>query len=130
MEKRNTVQKKFVLDAVSKLENHPTAELVYTEVVNVHPNISKATVYRNLSGLAEDGVIRQIKMPGGADRFDWNAEMPHNHITCKKCGAFCDAPALDTEKLNNEISAQTKYEDVSHEIVYSGICEKCAKKLN
>ncbi len=130
MEKRNTVQKKFVLDAVTKLTDHPTAELVYAEVVNIHPNISKATVYRNLAGLAEDGIIRQIKTPNGADRFDYNALMPHNHITCIKCGAFCDAPMLETHKLNDEVSTQTGYKSVSHEIVYSGICQNCAKKTN
>ena len=35
-----------------------------------HPTVSKATVYRNLGSLSEDGLLRHIKMPGGADRFD------------------------------------------------------------
>ena len=66
MEKRNTIQKQLVLDAVFRLANHPTAEEVYAEVARSHPTVSKATVYRNLGSLSEDGLLRHIKMPGGA----------------------------------------------------------------
>lgn len=65
MEKRNTIQKQLVLDAVFRLANHPTAEEVYAEVARSHPTVSKATVYRNLGSLSEDGLLRHIKMPGG-----------------------------------------------------------------
>ena len=44
MEKRNTIQKQLVLEAVAQLHNHPTAEQVYAQVVKAHPTISKATV--------------------------------------------------------------------------------------
>ena len=43
MEKRNTIQKQLVLEAVAQLHNHPTAEQVYAQVVKAHPTISKAT---------------------------------------------------------------------------------------
>ena len=66
MEKRNTIQKQLVLDAVFRLANHPTAEEVYAEVARSHPTVSKATVYRNLGSLSEDGLLRHIKMPGAA----------------------------------------------------------------
>ena len=92
MEKRNTIQKQLVLDAVFRLANHPTAEEVYAEVARSHPTVSKATVYRNLGSLSEDGLLRHIKMPGGADRFD-HMLLEHHHIICTQCGCFADAPA-------------------------------------
>lgn len=92
MEKRNTIQKQLVLDAVFRLANHPTAEEVYAEVARSHPTVSKATVYRNLGSLSEDGLLRHIKMPGGADRFD-HMLLEHHHIICTRCGCFADAPA-------------------------------------
>ncbi|MEG2287924.1 MAG: transcriptional repressor, partial [Ruthenibacterium sp.] len=100
MEKRNTVQKQLVLDAVSRLANHPTADAVYNEVVRSHPSVSKATVYRNLAGLAQDGVIRHVPMPDGADRFDHCVAYPHDHIMCTACGAFGDAPSADATALD------------------------------
>lgn len=99
MEKRNTIQKQLVLDAVFRLANHPTAEEVYAEVARSHPTVSKATVYRNLGSLSEDGLLRHIKMPGGADRFD-HMLLEHHHIICTRCGCFADAPASGSAALD------------------------------
>lgn len=106
MEKRNTIQKQLVLDAVFRLANHPTAEEVYAEVARSHPTVSKATVYRNLGSLSEDGLLRHIKMPGGADRFD-HMLLEHHHIICTRCGCFADAPASGSAALDEAVARQT-----------------------
>ena len=103
MEKRNTIQKQLVLDAVFRLANHPTAEEVYAEVARSHPTVSKATVYRNLGSLSEDGLLRHIKMPGGADRFD-HMLLEHHHIICTQCGCFADAPASGSAALDEAVA--------------------------
>ena len=103
MEKRNTIQKQLVLDAVFRLANHPTAEEVYAEVARSHPTVSKATVYRNLGSLSEDGLLRHIKMPGGADRFD-HMLLEHHHIICTRCGCFADAPASGSAALDEAVA--------------------------
>ncbi len=125
MEKRNTMQKKLVLDAVYYLKNHPTADDVYRYVVNAHPNISKATVYRNLSGLAQEKQIRHIQVGDGADRFDYNYESPHNHIMCTVCGTFCDAPSFNAKEIDEYVSENTNFKNVSHEIILTGVCSDC-----
>lgn len=89
MERRNTIQKQLVLEAVAQLHNHPTAEQVYAQVVKEHPTISKATVYRNLASLSEDGRLRHLPMPAGADRFDHRLD-EHAHIECMACGRLDD----------------------------------------
>lgn len=127
MEKRNTVQKQLVLDAVAKLANHPTADAVYAEVAARHPSISKATVYRNLSSLAQDGRLRHIPMAGGADRFD-HCLTEHHHIICENCGAFMDAPLTGAAALDATIELQTGYTAVTHDIVFRGCCPKCSAK--
>ena len=126
MEKRNTTQKQLVLDAVFRLANHPTAEEVYAEVARSHPSVSKATVYRNLGSLSEDGLLRHIKMPGGADRFDHQL-MAHHHIICMQCGGFGDAPASESAALDETVARETGYTNVSHDIVFRGLCPGCTK---
>ena len=74
MERRNTIQRKLVLDTVRNLD-HPNAEQVYGEIITKHPHISKATVYRNLNLLAaqnagDQHIIPQFQVPDG------NAGMP------------------------------------------------------
>ena len=127
MERRNTIQKQLVLQAVAELANHPTADEVYSLVVKDHPTASKATVYRNLASLSDDGRLRHIKMPSGADRFD-HQTFGHNHIECILCGRLEDAPLEDQTALNAQAAAATGYRCVEHEIVFRGICPACAGK--
>ena len=127
MERRNTIQKQLVLQAVAELANHPTADEVYSLVVKDHPTVCKATVYRNLASLSDDGRLRHIKMPSGADRFD-HQTFGHNHIECILCGRLEDAPLEDQTALNAQAAAATGYRCVEHEIVFRGICPACAGK--
>lgn len=125
MEKRNTIQKKLVMDAVARLASHPTADEVYAEVIRTHPTVSKATVYRNLSSLSEDGRLRHIRMPNGADRFD-HCLTEHRHVACVLCGWVRDVPVAEPETLDAEVAHSTGYTGVWHDIVYYGTCPACA----
>ena len=58
MEKRNTIQKELVLNAVTKMHRHVTADEVYDDIKKDYPSIGKGTVYRNLSILADENKIR------------------------------------------------------------------------
>lgn len=125
MEKRNTVQKQLVREAVLRLADHPSAEQVYAEVARTHPTVSKATVYRNLAGLSADGLLRHIPMPGGADRFDHRLTA-HHHIVCTRCGRLDDVPGESGVQLDAAAAKATGYARVSHDIVFRGMCPRCA----
>ncbi len=127
MERRNTIQKQLVLQAVGELADHPTAEEVYELIVRDHPTISKATVYRNLASLSEDGLLRHIKMPGGADRFD-HQTFGHNHIECTVCGRVEDVRLSDAAALDAQAARETGFTAVGHDIVFRGVCPGCANK--
>ena len=50
-------------------KDHPTADMLYTDVRKEFPNISLGTVYRNLSLLSELGEIKRLTTGDGPDRF-------------------------------------------------------------
>ncbi len=64
VQRRNTRQRKLVLDAVRQSYNHPTADEIYNVVREQDDKISRGTVYRNLNLLADAGEILSIKTPG------------------------------------------------------------------
>ncbi|QSX06748.1 transcriptional repressor [Sedimentibacter sp. zth1] len=127
MRKRNTIQGQLVLDAVKQLANHPTAEDVYNYVVQLHPNISKGTVYRNLNSLSEDGLLLKISVPDAADRFDQTTHM-HYHIKCMNCGKFEDVELEYMSGIDDKVSKATKYNILGHDIVFKGVCSECNSK--
>lgn len=126
--RRNTVQRNMVLAAVTKLANHPSADEVYTEVAKLHPDISKATVYRNLNVLAQEGMLRRICVANAADRFDYNISR-HYHLKCTRCGEFSDLELPYMHDLDSRIETQTGYTLNNHDIVFEGLCPVCKNCL-
>lgn len=120
---RKTRQKELIFNIVDNSYNHPTTNDVYVKCQQELPEISLATVYRNLNFLADNGLIKRIKMPDNIDRFD-NRHYDHPHFICVKCASVMDLEdgfSFDVDSLNsNKI--------LDYEINVRGICEKCLKK--
>ena len=117
MEKRNTIQRSLVLNAVNKLKCHATADEVYDEIAKEHPSISKATVYRNLKLLSDMGVIRRMEVPGGADRFDHRCQ-EHCHVRCEKCGRVFDVDMEYVSGLEQKIGNAHGFQFTGYDILF------------
>lgn len=127
MQKRNTFQKALTLDAVMALANHPTAEEVYIQVSTQYPEISRATVYRNLNHLCESGTLYRVKISGSADRFDHH-NLPHYHFKCNQCGTVSDLDLPYMEDVNERCEKLSGNKLNAHQIFFDGICKDCLKK--
>ena len=126
MMKRHTIQRTLVFDAVNKLQCHATADEIYEEIAKEHPNISRATVYRNLKQLAEAGEIRRLEIPGGADRFDHRCH-DHCHVRCEKCGRVFDLDMAYISGLEQNIRDAHGFEFTGYDILFCGICPECKR---
>lgn len=121
-DKRNTVQKKIIHQTLCEMGNHPTAGMVYDQVHQSHPTISRSTVYRVLAQMAEEGVVRRLGLPGGDDRYDGNI-CRHGHVRCRLCGALADIPWVRVGEPPD--TSGFLVEDCLVE--YQGICPRCQK---
>ena len=127
MEKRNTIQKELVLNAVTKMRRHVTADEVYDYIKKDYPSIGKGTVYRNLSILADENKIRKVEIPNGADCFDFTLEK-HYHIRCIKCGKVFDVDMDEIKTLDSFIHDRHGMKFLDFDIVFKGICKDCQNK--
>ena len=127
MQTRQTFQKTLTLDAVKALKNHPTADQVYAYVAEKYPEISRATIYRNLNQLSECGEIHRVKNPCGADRFE-ALLTPHFHFICQSCNNLINVEIEHSENLIER--CQDKIGGMVNEehIFFGGICKNCLKK--
>ena len=126
MTKRNTIQRSLVFEAVNKLRCHATADEIYEAIVTEHPNISRATVYRNLNSLSEMGDIHKIEIPGGADRFDHMCH-DHCHVKCEKCGRVFDVDMEYITGLEKNIKNDCGFTFTGYDILFRGVCPDCQK---
>ncbi len=127
IKKRNTVQKTLILETVRSMTDHPTAEDVYAEVEKRCPNISRATVYRDLNSLATDGEILRVAIANASDRYDLTT-VYHAHSRCSVCGKVFDCqissyPVADAD-VNDGFVAK------SVDIIVNGICRNCREEQN
>lgn len=125
-QKRNTRQRRLVLEAVQARTDHPSADEIYLDVRREDDKISRGTVYRNLNILAESGEITHVRVPA-ADRYDLRSER-HYHIFCEGCGGVFDAPVVYQEEYDRRVEEETGFRIQRHRTVFEGLCPDCLAK--
>ncbi|MEG2541458.1 MAG: transcriptional repressor [Clostridia bacterium] len=120
--KRNTAQKEIIERLVLSACNHPTAETIYNSAREEMPTISLGTVYRILSTLVKEGIVREIMVPNAPSRFDKTTRI-HAHFVCKACGSVTDIK-IDEPKILEEAKNCIDTVDEA-EIIFKGVCDKC-----
>ncbi len=117
-------QREAIIKFLRTRKDHPTADVVFQHIREDIPNISLATVYRNLNQLAASGTILRLTCNGKTDHFDACVE-PHYHFLCKCCGAVKD---IDMEPINELISTASNncnYDIDQVSVLFSGTCDDC-----
>lgn len=120
-------QRELIFNYLKNTKAHPTAEVVYADLKSDNPNLSLATVYRNLNQMCDVNMIRRLCVPGSPDRFDATV-IDHHHLVCKVCEkvldiepsqAFIDCCANEYKHSHHKIE--------SCEVTFIGVCAMCVK---
>ncbi len=93
-----TPQRVVILDAIYKLNNHPTAENIIEFIRKTHPNIATGTVYKVLETLVEKGIIKKVTTEKDVMRYDGIIEN-HHHLYCSECDLIEDYKDEDLDIL-------------------------------
>lgn len=126
---RMTKQRRVILEELSKVCSHPTADEVYSMVREKIPHISLGTVYRNLDLLADSKQILKLESAGSTRRYDANIA-PHSHVRCIHCGSIGDISPVDIPIVMPNNLLNNGYTLLSVRMEYDGICLKCKQSLS
>ena len=117
-----------ILTCLQQTDTHPSAEMVHQMLHEEHPDISLATVYRNLSRFKNQGLIQSIGTVNGIERFDANTE-PHVHFICGSCSAVLDLHQMEIPQALCESAAACSGCQVDAcQLMFTGTCRKCLAK--
>lgn len=106
--------------------SHPTVEEIFEEVHQKLPRITKATVYKNLKVLAENGLIKEVNVKG-VSRFEAKME-PHHHIICRSCGKILDFESAELISFALKmIENQKDFVIKTAETNFYGVCKTCQR---
>lgn len=120
-------QRELILKTLDENRIHPSADIVYEMIRKKIPNVSLATVYRNLNLLAEKGVIRRLEGVDGIYRYDADVN-DHHHFVCKKCGNIFDIGSGIIPEIIGCVTEKTDFSIDSCDITLKGTCIKCMPK--
>ena len=126
--RRNTPQRRVILQELCQLKSHPTAAELYAVVRQRLPRISLGTIYRNLEVLHEDGMIRKMEFAGIETRFDGVLDQ-HYHVRCNECGRIEDIYPLDSGNTPDQPGELAGFRVTGHRLEYFGICPDCRKRI-
>lgn len=122
-----TPQRIAILEAIYKLDNHPTVEDILTYIRQDNPNIAKGTVYKVLDTLEENHLVNKVKTDKEIMRYDGIVEN-HHHLYCSECDLIEDYYDEELDELlrnhfKNKKIEGFKMEDIVLQI--RGTFEKC-----
>ncbi len=69
MVQRQSKQRNRILELLRSTEIHPTADWLYNQLKSEFPKLSLGTVYRNLSILEGQSLVKKIHFGSTFDRF-------------------------------------------------------------
>jgi Fur family peroxide stress response transcriptional regulator len=122
--RRRSKKRDKVLEIVKATNIHPTADWVFHEVRKEMPNVSLATVYRNLNLLVESGELNEVIYDGQL-RFDANLK-EHSHFICRVCKGIYDIGEEVVSTPRFKLPRGYDVEDIK--IDFYGVCPKCQSK--
>ena len=120
-------QREAIKEFLVTRKDHPTADVVYTNLKQDYPNLSLGTVYRNLSLLADLGEILRLRVGDGTDRFDADVS-PHYHFVCSECGSVIDLEMEGIDQIDDIAGVNFNGQIHGHVTYFSGKCGSCCKR--
>lgn len=111
--------------------SHPDTSIPISQIINdlALYRISKASVYRNLSLLEQDGTLQKVAKEGsreGAYRYLKAGRCKeHLHLSCIRCGKTIHLDLPTTTSLITIIQNESSFHvDCTSSVIY-GLCSSC-----
>jgi len=102
---------------------HLNIDMLYSEVKSTYPNVSLATVYKNLSLMTKNGLLNEVKVPDAKSVFEVT-KAPHLHLYCSICEEIMDI-TIDITDIETTAKSESGYRIDRTSVVMRGICPAC-----
>ena len=121
-----TPQRTAVLEEIIKDKGHRESEEIYLALKKRGEHISRATVYRTMDILVNNGFARKMNLGDGRARYESKVNSPHHdHLVCMDCGLIIEFMDQKIEDLQDEIAIQYEFQLKRHIHQLFGLCKKC-----
>lgn len=113
-----------VFDYLVENRNHPSVDMIHSELVKEIPTLSKTTLYNILNLFVEKGIVSLITIDENETHYDADTSM-HGHFKCSRCQNIYD---IRIKLSNPNFTELNNFEVNEIQIYFKGICPQCSNK--
>ncbi len=129
---RNTRPRRLIAGRLAEIaaaeEDFATDDL-WQELLQVDPGLGRATVYRAVEVLVQQGVLDRVEFADGTHRYRvCSARTHHHHVTCTQCRRVVEVPTCLPPELLAVIEKKTRFTLEGHFLGLFGRCADCRRE--
>ncbi len=126
IERRQTNQRQWVYDAI-KGRGHLSAQKILEQIRIQHPEISVATVYRNLNILVENDLVQVVGHSSQMEIYDARTDA-HAHFVCRNCGKIFDVEEVPDGRAISSLE-RAGHHVFETRLTLFGQCSECSQTI-
>lgn len=123
-----TPQRRLLLNIMREAGRHLDAKELYRRAIERDPNISLATVYRNLHLFEKQGLIDERHLGQMRCYYEMRRLGEHQHLVCRGCGQVIDFESPLIRNLIAEVQQKNNFSVTRIELYLEGYCHKCKEE--
>jgi Fur family ferric uptake transcriptional regulator len=123
---RDTAPRRTLAQLIGEQRGHFTAADLLAQAESRKVKIGRATVFRTLDLLAEQGALERLDLPSGEHAYVACAPQDHHHhVVCRNCGASAEVEDEGLQAVVRDIGAHSGYHIENHRLELYGLCPRC-----
>ena len=119
---RNTKQKDAIRAAFVETDRPLSPEEALSYAQRGVPDLSIATVYRNLKTMIEEGWLTTVLLPGEPPRYEISGKAHHHHFRCDDCRKVYEVEGC-IPQLKPRLPRG--FRALNHDLLLYGLCAAC-----
>jgi Fur family ferric uptake transcriptional regulator len=126
---RETAPRRAIATLIADRHGHFTANDLLADAKSHHLKVGRATVFRTLDLLADQGALERLDLPTGEHAYVACAPQDHHHhVVCRNCGGSVEVADTGLQAVVREIGARSGYRIETHRLELYGLCPDCQRK--
>jgi Fur family ferric uptake transcriptional regulator len=121
---RNTRQRRTIRDVVERAGRPLTTDEILVSAQTSIPSLGKATVYRSIRALLDEGWLAAVDVPGSSALYERAGKEHHHHFQCSHCKRVYELDGCASE-IRGELPAG--FVSTGHDVTIYGACAACSR---
>jgi len=120
---RVTAPRRALNDLIARRAGHFTANDLIADARHANQRVGRATVFRTLDLLVEQGQLERIDLPSGEHAYVSCAPQEHHHhVVCRRCGKSVEVEDSGLQSVVRQIAQTSGYTIDAHRLELFGLC--------